>query len=465
MLISQKLLKQAEEYYEKSLAAIGEGNREEAVQLKEKADQFKSDSELAKASEAEQKALNTAQIPAALPSSDAPVADVKPQQSNTEKAFYVSQFGNTDSATNQILEELYGKNYEWKRATQWKAFGAYLRGREGGLKAEEARTLKELILTPDYVQKALKEGWDISGLKTTMVEAVDVLGGNIVPVDFQTRVIERLPGETVVRGRAQQESTNRDRVQFPKATGGTTQYNSAVREYWVDETPASDAAETNLTFGMESIPIHTAMSLVPLSKNLLEDSAFNLSSYVTRKFAEAAAVNEDNTFILGTGAGKPQGLLPGGANLAGFGEVVSGSADALTFDGLLSLLFGIAKQYKGNAAWLASRNTYEAIAKLQDSEGVYYWTEMRGNNASGTPNKLRGFPILEQEIMPSVAAGAYPILFGDLNAYMVIDRIGMSITRYDVNPGENVVKFEMKRRLGGQVVEPWRMAALKVAAS
>jgi HK97 family phage major capsid protein len=459
MLVSQKLAQKAKDLYAKSLVALEEGNREEAIQLKADADQALEDSKIAKASEDQAKALNVATLPVELPQTEAPKAEKAVEGlNNTQKAFYKSQFGEQEAATAQILTELHGPDYQWKRVAQWKAFGAYLRGRENALTAPERATLKELILTPEYVVKAIQEGWDVGGLKTTMVEAVDILGGNLVPVDFQTRVLERLPGQTIVRGRAQMESTSRDRVQFPKILGGDTQYTSGMRETWVDETPTSTASETNFTIGMESVPIHTAMALVPLSKNLLEDTAFNLTAYVTRKFAEAAAVNEDNTFLLGVGAGKPQGFLPGGANTQGFQAVNSGAPATLTFDGLIGLMFGIASQYRSNATWIASRATYEAIAKLQDSEGVYYWTEVRGNNAVGAPSTLRGFPVLEQEIMPAIAAGTYPILFGDPKAYMIIDRIGMSITRYDVNPGENLVKFEMKRRLGGQVVEPWRMA-------
>jgi HK97 family phage major capsid protein len=72
--------------------------------------------------------------------------------------------------------------------------------------------------------------------------------------------------------------------------------------------------------------------------------------------------------------------------------------------------------------------------------------------------------VLEQEAMPSIAAGTYPLLFGDPGAYEIVDRIGMSVRRYDVSPGQNIVHYEAKFRVGGQVTRPWAMAAQLVSA-
>ena len=489
------LRKKLKETLEAAKAAVMAGNLEDAEKFKGEATTIKAQIQAFEEIDAELKSANTVDVNIPLPGAAPDTAakptgededddpfkragsfliDARPKAimpsddavaSSYAKAVYQTQFNEPAAAVKAVINDMYGRNYEWMRMAQWKAFLAYMRMKESHLDAKHMQLLHSIILTPELVAKAITEGWDISHLKSTMVEASDTLGGYIVPVDFQTRVLERLPGQTVMRGRAQMETTGRDVMQFPVATGGDTQYTSAIRETWVDETPVSTASETNLTFGMESLPIHTAMAVVPLSKNLLEDAAFNLANYLIRKFSEAAAINEDNSFLIGTGAGKPQGVLPGSSNGNSLTTANSGAAAALTFDGLILLMFSIASQYRQRAVWVAKRDTYRQIAQLKDGAGNYLWTELRGNNVTtGIPNTLRGFPVLEQESMPSVAASAFPVLFGDLQGYMIGDRVGMSVQRYDVNPGENIVKYETRRRLGGQTVEGYRLAVQQVAA-
>src|SRR5262249_19197624 len=146
--------------------------------------------------------------------------------------------------------------------------------------------------------------------------------------DTQSRIIERIRGATIVRGRAKQMNTSRDRVEMPRMidTGGdaTNRYKSPVRVRWVDETPAALDAQ-NLTFGMVGIPIQPSMVAAFLSSNLLEDSAFPLESYLEEQFSDAAAIDEDDQFMFGDGVGKPQGIMPGYTNSLNLAEVKTGA--------------------------------------------------------------------------------------------------------------------------------------------
>ena len=378
-------------------------------------------------------------------------------------------FERIDSSTKSILIDLHGPNYEAAYWQQRRAFNRYLRRGAEGLSDEESRLLKQIILTPNAVKAAILQGADnVAALKATMIEAIDTLGGYAVPVDFQDRVIERMAAFAVVRPRAMVNQTSSDKVEIPVGTGGDDQYTSAVRVKWVNEIPAAGASETNMTFGMESIPIHTVMATTQLSRNLLEDAGFNLESYVITKFSEAAAIDEDNKFLVGNGVGCPEGILPGGVNALGLTEKASGGASSFTWDGLIDMTFGIAAQYRRNAAWIGERATYLAIAKIKDTNFGYLWAPYQTVGGQTSPlQPLLGHTPLEQEAMPSVAANAYPLIFGDLAGYQIYDRIGMTIDRIidSAMAEQNMVKFIMRRRLGGQVVEPWRFCVQKVASS
>lgn len=383
------------------------------------------------------------------------------------KAAYTIRYGDPDVATLQILREVNGNDHEAQLAMQRRTFKAFLHRGDADMEKSEKALLRQIILTPKVVRRAVMDGTDdVAAIKATMIETASSLGGYIVPVDFQDRIIERLQGMTVMRGRAQVDTTSSDKVEIPTATGGDDQHTSAVRVTWVNEKPTSSQGETNLTFGSEAIPIHTVMAKTWVSRNLVEDAAFDVESYLVRKFAEAQAIDEDNKFLVGNGAGTPQGMLPGGINALSLTEKVSGNASALTIDGLISLYYGIASQYRQNAVWVAERSTYEAIMKLKTAGNDYFWTPFQYvGGANGQPLTLMGKPVLEQEAMPSVAANAYPILFGDLGAYQIFDRVGMSVERYldSATAGINTIQFLMRRRLGGQVTEPWRLAVQKVS--
>lgn len=277
-------------------------------------------------------------------------------------------------------------------------------------------------------------------------------------------VIERLPGMTVVRSGANVITTSRDSVPITTATGGSSRYSSAVRVTWAAEQPVSGTGTTNATFGQSVIPIHTVMADLSVSRNLVEDSIFDLGAYLTRKFSEAMAIDEDEQFLIGDGAGKPQGIFPssgapadGNVNLT-----VSGSAAALTADGLIKVPTSLDAQYRQNGAvWVFAKATRQAVELLKDGSGRYLLGDQNNPLGQNGGDRLRGYGIKESEAMPAIAASSYSVLFGNLGGYTIADRIGMSVERYldSTTARVNQVVFYVRRRLGGQVEEGWQFVS------
>ena len=104
---------------------------------------------------------------------------------------------------------------------------------------------------------------------------------------------------------------------------------------------------------------------------------------------------------------------------------------------------------------------------MVDGVGQPLWREQYGRGTTeggaGSNRVLQGYTVLEQEAMPAVAANAFPLLFGDPEGYYIVDRIGMTIERFldATTARQNQVVYVMRRRLGGQTVEPWRFSVLK----
>jgi HK97 family phage major capsid protein len=414
--------------------------------------------------------ISTPVMPAALPAAPDPApAPGESPGDQALKAFYVLRYGDMDQEIKAVLTDLHGPEYHGKRWAQWGAFNRYLRGGEQAFKSGDANLLREIILTPDYAMQAIKSGRDIVAIKAVMVEARNTLGGWAVPVDWQADVIKRLMGLVVMRGRARMRSTTRDAMEYPVATGGGAQYSNAVRVTWVDETPTAGAAATNLTFGQERLPIHTVMAETFISQNNVEDAGFDLPDALADAFSEAAAIDEDNQFLTGDGAGKPEGVLPDSTNLGSrLSEATTGHATLVQWDGLIDLIYTPDSQYRGNCIFVGEKATYKAIAKLKDGNGQYLWRDRFGNNVSegGDVVRLMGYEAYEQEAMPTIAANAYAMVFLDPKGYTIADRIGMTIRRYEDSETAriNQICFVMRRRLGGQLTEPWRAACLKVSA-
>lgn len=483
---AEVLFREADMCYELAAQASGEGNLEQA-----KSYEAQGDTKTAEANKLQtvldvegrlatkRGALRSSLFPAALPQAgdgtgpmytldNVPLLGAMKQLSADEyrekvASVYQIRYGEQSDAVTKVLQDLHGSDYKTMRLQHYDTFARYLRDYKVNPSRDDDLILRDLVLGPSQVEGALKSGNSVEDIKATLVEAIDTLGGYIVPVDFQEEILRRIRGMTVMRGRAATSTTSRDRVELPKLTGGDQQFTTSVRVTWTSEIPVAGVSETDLEWGLEEIQIHTVMAETFLSRNLVEDAAVDLVGELTTAYAEAQAIDEDNRFITGHGAGVPQGILVNGTTpITGVAVKNSGAAAGLTSDGVINLQYGIASQYRGSAVWIMARETAGVIRKFKTGDGQYIWED---SFQAGQPALLLGSPVLEQEVMPAVAAGTHPLLYGDPRGYRIVDRIGMSVERFldSETARRNRVLYVMRRRLGGQLTHPERWAAQLVA--
>lgn len=304
--------------------------------------------------------------------------------------------------------------------------------------------------------------------RKTLSEGTDSAGGFLVPEDYQTELIKKIATNATIRSRARVGTTSRDIAKWPKIHYTTDdKYTSGVRVTWTGESPTSSTVHrvTDPVFGLYSIPVHTCMASLPLYNDLIEDSAFDVVGVSSELLAEAFTLGENDTFINGSGIGRPMGIL---TQVDGDGpaSVVSGTAATLTADGLINLAYALPAQYESNAAWVFRKATEQVIRKLKDTSNNYLWPVIGSmGNFAPAPKELLGFPTLRDEFMPAIADSAYPIIFGDLRGYLVLDRVGISVQRLsEIYAETNITLLLARKRLGGQTIEPWRMKVQKVSA-
>ena len=390
-------------------------------------------------------------------------ADAKAADGETLKAVYTMRFGEESAIKQAVMGDLLGKNYRQTVWDQNAAFTKYLRFGETSLEREEYKALKSQIFAFEDIDKMVKSGYDVSTIKATMVEAQGTLGGFAVPTLLQSEIIRRLPGLTAVRGAGATviNLTTGNATDILEITGGNSRYTGALRGSWGAETQSP--TEKNLTLGMKTLNADIYTYKVPMSQSLVEDAA-NLVQLLQDEATTAMAIDEDAAFLVGSGAGQPMGILPGSANVLALTEVLTGSSGVITADGLFGVRRGINSQYRKSAVWVGNSATFGLIEKLKDSQNRYLFDIQKADVSLSDDMMLLRRRVFESEALPDVATGTFPLIFGDMSGYSIVERSGMTIMRFqDSATGINKVEYHFRRRIGGRVTAPWKFAVQKVS--
>ena len=240
---------------------------------------------------------------------------------------------------------------------------------------------------------------------------------------------------------------------------------------WVGE--REDRTVTNgPKFAQQTIPVREIYAQPAVSRRLIDDAAFDVERVVFDAAARAFSKVENTAFFSGTGPNQPQGLMtvPTVANAdweyGKIGFEKSGSASAITADGLLDLQDALADEYQANATWLMNQSTWTAIRKLkQGASGADKYLLWTPELVDGRiENVLLGVRVRKASAMPSIAANAFPVAYGDFRrAYSVVDRIGLRLLR-DEYTQKGFVKMYFTRMVGGGVKNFEAVKFLKISA-
>lgn len=288
------------------------------------------------------------------------------------------------------------------------------------------------------VMNALKEGSDSDG-------------GYLVPDEFENQLIQKLHQENVLRSISHVIQTSSGDHKIPVvASEGTAS--------WLDEEAAY--TESNSSFGQVTLGAHKLGTLIKVSDELLNDSAFDLTNYISTEFARRLGDAEEEAFLTGNGTGRPTGIL-NDSNGAKDG-VTAAAADAITFDELIDLFYSLKEPYRKNAVFLMNDSTVKAVRKLKDQNGQYIW---QPSVQLGAPDMILNRPVYTSQYLPTLSAGNKIALFGDFSYYWIADRQGRTFKRlnelYAVN---GQVGFLGSQRVDAKTILPEALTTLKMGA-
>lgn len=152
-----------------------------------------------------------------------------------------------------------------------------------------------------------------------------------------------------------------------------------------------------------------AGTLAKISQSLINNSEFDIVSFVINHIAEKVALWIEKELLLGT-SNKIEGLSKIETG------VTTASATEITTDELIELQGSIKDVLQKNAIWIMSQKTRTALRKLKDKNGRYL---LQDDITAPFGNTLLGKPIYVSDNMPDIAAGKKAIYYGDFSGLAV----------------------------------------------
>jgi HK97 family phage major capsid protein len=229
---------------------------------------------------------------------------------------------------------------------------------------------------------------------------------------------------------------------------------------WTGERDSRDAV-AGPSFKLIETHLAEQSCLIEVTQRLIDDSAFNIESFLQDNVATSFALAAGTAFITGNGIERPMGILsydtstdddddrdwkkiqyvPSGAS-GGFLSANSGSADVL-----FTTVYKMRSGYLSGAKWYMNRSTAATVRTLKDENGNFLWQDnfLQANQ----PPLLVGYPVQLCEDMEDIGADSYSIMFANLQrGYIIPQRAGMRYLRdpYTLKP---YIRLFFTRRIGG----------------
>lgn len=302
----------------------------------------------------------------------------------------------------------------------------------------DAKDEKQGIASDSYknaMVKAIRSNFRT--VDNILSEGTDSEGGYLVPEEYDTRLIDVLEEENIMR-----------RLATKITTSGEHKINIAGTKpaaAWIEEGEAISFADA--TFDQIFMDAHKLHVAIKVTEELLYDNKFNLESYITTEFGKALANAEEDAFLNGDGVGKPEGLFKK--------ATAALSTESIKADDIVNLVYSLKRPYRKNASFIINDKTIATIRTLKDNNGAYIW---QPSYQAGEPDRLLGYAINTSAYCPEDS-----IAFGDYKYYNIGDRGTRSFAELkELFAGNGLVGFLAKERVDGKLILPEAVQVLKV---
>lgn len=224
---------------------------------------------------------------------------------------------------------------------------------------------------------------------------------------------------------------------------------------------AATPAESDLTTADSILDFDVLTASTKASKQLFSDSAFDLTSVITKSGGKQLAYTLDASIFAGTDAGG--NALAHQANLlstVAFGTTTSTLANGIGESDLASLVESVDNIYWPDASFVMNASTYLTLLQQKDGSGRRFWKELGDN-----PPHLWQWPVFISSSIPSIGASTTPILFGAFkNVALAYQGLALTILR-ERFADQNLLGYQLYTRTASQLMVANSIRSLKLAAA
>lgn len=308
---------------------------------------------------------------------------------------------------------------------------------------KETQTEKKSGRATDEYKNAMLSAMrsNFRNISNVLQEGVDSDGGYLVPEEYDSRLIDVLEEENIMRSLATTITTS-----------GQHKINIAATKpaaAWIEEGGALSFGDATFDqIYLDAYKLHVA---IKVTEELLYDNAFNLESYIITQFGKALGNAEEDAFLNGDGKGKPIGIF----DSKGGGNVLGTLTAAIKSDDMLDLVYGLKRPYRKSSSFIMNDSTLALLRKLKDNNGAYIW---QPSYKEGEPDRVLGYAVNTSPYAPPNA-----IAFGDYSYYNIGDRGSRSFAELrELFAGNGMVGFVAKERVDGKLILPEAVQILKL---
>jgi HK97 family phage major capsid protein len=255
-------------------------------------------------------------------------------------------------------------------------------------------------------------------------------GGYFVPVGFvdDVEIALKYYGDMLNVATIMNTATGQP-LPYPTANDTTTVGALVGESQQVSE---ADVSLGNVTFGAYKY----SSNMVKVSIELLQDSAFDLDSFLKEMFATRIGRILNTHFTSGTGSNQPTGILTAAVTSAaaaasasltyGLAVTATGAATndggaetggaTIGSDDLTNLEHAIDPLYRRGAIYVMHDMTLKTIKKVKDKYGRPLWLPGLSVKA---PDTILDYEYSVNNDMPTIAVNAKTVIFGQVKKYMV----------------------------------------------
>lgn len=171
---------------------------------------------------------------------------------------------------------------------------------------------------------------------------------------------------------------------------------------------------SNVGFDKRTLDGFLVGALSKVSVSLINNSQFDIVSYVVNKVAESIALFLEKEIISGEGTTKMTGVL-----VDTLVKAVDTVGDTPTADEFIAIQVAVPQQYQAGAMWLVSNKTLLAMRQMKDENGRYF---LQNDLTNGFGYTFLGKPVMVSDQMVDTN-----VVYGDFSGYFVNIHEGSSI--------------------------------------